>query len=254
PGGPYKFSGPHKSTIQRTACRPIVRLPVGPTSGEAGARGLALAQRGPEAREARRAFEWRGAPGRASPLSKPWTFRIGAWNPGRPVVTARATVDPGPPRTESPDISGCGPSDTPARIVRMTAKITRINPDDLHETAGYHHITIVEAGRTAYLAGQCPLDPTGALVGPGDLDAQIDQVAANALAALTAVGARPEHVVRSVIYVVSDENPMLTSAWDRLNKSVIAPAFTTASTLLGVARLGYTGQLIEVDLTAALPD
>src|SRR5690606_14450693 len=81
PGGPYKFSGPHKSTIQRTACRPIVRLPVGPTSGEAGARGLALAQRGPEAREARRAFEWRGAPGRASPLSKPWTFRIGAWNP-----------------------------------------------------------------------------------------------------------------------------------------------------------------------------
>lgn len=158
------------------------------------------------------------------------------------------------PRTESPDISGCGPSDTPARIVRMTAKITRINPDDLHETAGYHHITIVEAGRTAYLAGQCPLDPTGTLVGPGDLDAQIDQVAANALAALTAVGARPEHVVRSVIYVVSDENPMLTSAWDRLNKSVIAPAFTTASTLLGVARLGYTGQLIEVDLTAALPD
>lgn len=49
--------------------------------GEAGARGLALAQRGPEAREARRAFEWREAPGRASPLPKPWTFRTGAWNP-----------------------------------------------------------------------------------------------------------------------------------------------------------------------------
>jgi enamine deaminase RidA (YjgF/YER057c/UK114 family) len=40
----------------------------------------------------------------------------------------------------------------------------------------------------AFPAAQCPLDRTGALVGRGDLDAQIDQVAANALAALSAVG------------------------------------------------------------------
>jgi 4-azaleucine resistance transporter AzlC len=33
----------------------------------------------------------------------------------------------------------------------MTAEITRINPAQLHATAGYHHITIVEAGRTAFL-------------------------------------------------------------------------------------------------------
>ncbi|MDA0638449.1 RidA family protein [Nonomuraea sp. MCN248] len=135
----------------------------------------------------------------------------------------------------------------------MTTKITRINPDELHPTPGYHHVTVVEAGRTAYLAGQCPLDPTGALVGPGDLDAQIDQVAANALAALTAIGARPEQVVRSVIYVVSAESPVLGSAWRRFGDSPIAAAFTTASTLLGVARLGFAGQLVEVDLTVALP-
>nr|BFE67305.1 hypothetical protein GCM10020092_006060 [Actinoplanes digitatis] len=42
--------------------------------------------------------------------------------------------------------------------------------------------------------------------------------------------------------------------WQRLMASALAPAFTTASTLLGVASLGYTGQLIEIDLTAALPD
>ncbi|MCF2528080.1 RidA family protein [Yinghuangia soli] len=136
----------------------------------------------------------------------------------------------------------------------MTPQITRINPGELHETAGYHHITVVEAGRTAFLAGQCPLDASGALVGPGDLDAQIDQVAANALTALAAVGAGPEHVVRSVIYVRSDSNPVLSAAWRRLVASPIGAAFTTASTLLGVAQLGYTGQLVEVDLTAALPD
>ncbi|GAA2449579.1 Rid family hydrolase [Streptomyces pulveraceus] len=135
----------------------------------------------------------------------------------------------------------------------MSADISRIDPEELHPTPGYHHITVVEAGRTAYLAGQCPLDRSGTLVGPGDLDAQIDQVAANALVALAAVDAGPERVVRSVIYVVSDDVATLGAAWRRLTGSVIGPAFTTASTLLGVARLGFTGQLVEVDLTAALP-
>jgi enamine deaminase RidA (YjgF/YER057c/UK114 family) len=135
----------------------------------------------------------------------------------------------------------------------MPVEITRINPARLHPTPGYHHITVVEAGRTAFLAGQCPLDPSGTLVGPGDLDAQIDQVAANATAALSAVDARPDHVVRSVIYVVSDEGATLSAAWRRLTGSPLGPAFTTATTLLGVAQLGFPGQLIEVDLTAALP-
>lgn len=135
----------------------------------------------------------------------------------------------------------------------MNARIERINPAQLHETPGYHHITVVEAGRTAYLAGQCPLDGQGELVGRGDLDAQIDQVAANALTALEAVGARPEDVVRSVIYVRSDRTEVLAGAWQRLTGSVIGGAFSTASTLLGVAQLGFVEQLVEVDLTASLP-
>ncbi|MFE7104851.1 RidA family protein [Streptomyces sp. NPDC057575] len=134
----------------------------------------------------------------------------------------------------------------------MTVEISRINPEQLHPTPGYHHITVVEAGRTAYLAGQCPLDPSGTLVGPGDLDAQIDQVAGNALVALHAVGAGPAQVVRSVIYVVSDDVAVLGAAWRRLTGSVVGPAFSTASTLLGVAGLGFSGQLVEVDLTVAL--
>jgi enamine deaminase RidA (YjgF/YER057c/UK114 family) len=136
----------------------------------------------------------------------------------------------------------------------MSAKITRINPAQLHETPGYHHVTVVEAGRTAFLAGQCPLDRSGSLVGAGSLDVQIDQVAANALTALAAVGAEPQHVVRSVIYVCSDDRDVLAAAWRRLTGSVIGSAFTSASTLLGVAQLGFAGQLVEVDLTASLSD
>ena len=132
----------------------------------------------------------------------------------------------------------------------MTARITRLNPPALHATPGYHHVTVVEAGRTAYLAGQCPLDPHGELAG-ADLPAQTRQVVANSLTALEAVGAAPEDVVRSVIYVVSDSQPTLAAVWRQLADSPLAPAFTAAATLLGVAQLGYPGQLIEIDLTAA---
>ncbi|MFF4340087.1 RidA family protein [Kitasatospora sp. NPDC001540] len=131
--------------------------------------------------------------------------------------------------------------------------ITRIDPPELHPTAGYAHITVVEAGRTAHLAGQCPLDADEELVGAGDLDAQIDQVVANAMTALAAIGVGPERVVRSVVHVVSDRSEVLGGAWRRLTASPLGPAFGTASTLLGVAALGYSGQLVEVDLTAALP-
>jgi len=134
----------------------------------------------------------------------------------------------------------------------VTARITRVNPVELHEPPGYHHITVVEAGRMAFLAGQCPIGRDGALVGAGDLAAQIDQVVANAHIALAAVDAGPSDVTRSHIYVVTDDAAVLHAAWNRLRASAIGLAFTTASTLLGVSQLGFIGQLIEVDLTAAL--
>jgi enamine deaminase RidA (YjgF/YER057c/UK114 family) len=131
--------------------------------------------------------------------------------------------------------------------------IIRRNPDGMHATPGYHHVTVAPAGRTAYLAGQCPLDESGALVGPADVGAQVDQVAANALTALRSVGAGPEHVVRTVIYVATGDQAVLAAVWGRFQESPIAAAFSTASTLLGVTQLGFTGQLVELDVTAAPP-
>lgn len=55
-----------------------------------------------------------------------------------------------------------------------------------------------------------------------------------------------------MIYVVSSDSRVLAAAWRRLGASELGPAFTAASTLLGVAALGYPGQLLEIDLTAAL--
>jgi enamine deaminase RidA (YjgF/YER057c/UK114 family) len=134
----------------------------------------------------------------------------------------------------------------------MAPIIDRLNPTGLHQPPGYHHVTVVAGGRTAYLAGQCPIDAAGDVVGEGDLAAQIDQVVANCMAALGSVNATPEAVVRSVIYVVSADADELGAVWWRLRESALAAAFSTASTLLGVAQLGYPGQLVEVDLTAVV--
>lgn len=136
----------------------------------------------------------------------------------------------------------------------MVVKIERMNPATLHATPGYHHVTTVEARRMVHLAGQCPLDAEGAVVGRDDVLAQVDQVVANTLAALTAAGIGPDAVVRTVIYVATTEEEVLASVWQRFAESELVAAFSTASTLVGVTCLGFPGQLVELDVTAALPD
>ena len=130
--------------------------------------------------------------------------------------------------------------------------LDRLNPPGLHPTPGYHHVTISTAQRYAFLAGQCPLDESGAVVGADDLVAQVNQVAHNIATALEDIGATPEDVVRTVIYVASTERADLALVWTALSRSEVGAALSTASTLLGVAQLGYPGQLVEVDITAAL--
>jgi enamine deaminase RidA (YjgF/YER057c/UK114 family) len=131
--------------------------------------------------------------------------------------------------------------------------IERRHSDHLHPTSGYHHVTIVNPGRLVFLAGQLPADGTGErIVGVGDLDRQVDVTIEHAQKALAVAGARPEDVVRSVVYVVGGQ-AAAARAWHRFFESSIGAALTSASTLLGVAALGFPDQLVELDLTAALP-
>jgi enamine deaminase RidA (YjgF/YER057c/UK114 family) len=131
--------------------------------------------------------------------------------------------------------------------------IERLHGDQLHPTSGYAHVTIVNPGRLAFLAGQMPMDETGErVVGIGDLDRQVDVTVENARKALAVAGARPQDVVRSVVYVVGGQ-ASAARAWHRFAESPIGAAFTSASTLLGVAALGFPDQLVELDLTAAVP-
>src|SRR5216683_1576303 len=89
-------------------------------------------------------------------------------------------------------------------------------------TPGYHHVTVADATRMVFLAGQCPLDEEGQLVGPSDLHAQVEQVIRNIVTALSCVGAAPDNVVRTVIYVVSSRRDDLSLVWTILRNSAIA--------------------------------
>jgi enamine deaminase RidA (YjgF/YER057c/UK114 family)/ribosomal protein S18 acetylase RimI-like enzyme len=118
----------------------------------------------------------------------------------------------------------------------------------------YAHASVVAAGtRLAFLAGTVPLDADGGLVGEGDPVRQAEQVVANLRRQLGAVGSGPEHVVRTEVYVVSDDPAVLARVWEVVTASGLS-AGPHSSTLLGVACLGYAGQLVEITATAAVPE
>ena len=129
--------------------------------------------------------------------------------------------------------------------------VERRDVPGLAEPPGYRHYAVASGSRFVFTAGAVPLDPTGQLVGPDDYRAQTEQVLANLLAALEAAGASPEQVVKTTVYVVGEGREPKVAVWDVIQRSEVAAA---PSTLVGVASLGYSGQLVEIDAVAVIDD
>lgn len=132
--------------------------------------------------------------------------------------------------------------------------IRRVTSPALFPPPTYSHASIVEAGtRLAFLAGSVPLDADGKLVGEGDPVRQAEQVLANLEEQLRAVGSDLAHVLATDVYVVSSDTAALSAVWDVVEASGLSVG-PHSSTLIGVACLGYTGQLVEITATAVVPD
>ncbi|MEU8043247.1 RidA family protein [Micromonospora echinofusca] len=131
----------------------------------------------------------------------------------------------------------------------MTANLIRVPA--LSDVAEYAYAATVEPpARLVYTAGACPLDAEGRTVSPGDPVRQARQVMANLETALAAAGARLTDVVKTTVYVASSRQADLVAVWE-----VVRDAFgdhDPPSTLLGVAVLGYSDQLVEVEAVAAV--
>ena len=126
-----------------------------------------------------------------------------------------------------------------------------IVPETLHRPFGYSHVVEVTSGRPVYMAGQVALNQAGELVGPGDLRAQARQVLENLKAALQAVGATFDQVVKLNVYLLDiTQLPAIREIRDQYVNTARPPA----STAVEVRRLAVDGLLIEVEAVAVLED
>jgi enamine deaminase RidA (YjgF/YER057c/UK114 family) len=114
--------------------------------------------------------------------------------------------------------------------------------------APYAYAATAPGTGLVFTAGACPLDREGQVVSPGDVAGQMRQALDNLRAALQECGGSLRDVLKTTVYIASDRRDDLLVAWNE-----VAGAFgdhDTPSTLLGVAVLGYPGQLVEIEATA----
>lgn len=122
----------------------------------------------------------------------------------------------------------------------------------LAEPVGFAHAVVAAPGRTVYLGGQTAQGPDGAIVGT-TMAEQFDQAAGNVVAALTAAGATPDHLVSLIIYTtaVGEYRTALKELGPLWRKHF--GRHYPAVALLGVAELFDEAAKIELVGTAVIP-
>jgi enamine deaminase RidA (YjgF/YER057c/UK114 family) len=125
-----------------------------------------------------------------------------------------------------------------------------LSPATMPKPRGYSHV--VEAttpGRIVFIAGQLGYTPDGKIA--SDFRGQAVQAFENLKAALAAVGAGFEHLVKINNYLVDIERNIATfrAVRDRYQAESALPA----STAVGVPALARPGALFEIEAVAVLP-
>jgi enamine deaminase RidA (YjgF/YER057c/UK114 family) len=135
-------------------------------------------------------------------------------------------------------------------IVETSAPVELVRSRDLTARAPYAYAAIAHGvTRLVFTAGACPLDPAGNTVAAGDIAGQTEQVMVNLKVALRAAGAELNDVVKTTVYVATQRQEDLLTAWEVVSRHF--GDHDAPSTLLGVAVLGYRDQLVEVEAVAA---
>jgi enamine deaminase RidA (YjgF/YER057c/UK114 family) len=129
----------------------------------------------------------------------------------------------------------------------MTVQLVRSS--QLFSGAPYAYAARAHQPDLVFTAGACPLDEHGDVVGPGDVKAQMRQALANLRVALDESGAAVTDVLKTTVYVATTDRADLLTAWNEV--AAFFGAHDAPSTLLGVAVLGYAGQLVEIEAVAA---
>ncbi len=107
----------------------------------------------------------------------------------------------------------------------------------------------VRTGAFVYVSGTTASGPDGNIVGIDDPYAQTRQILANISAALAAVGAGPEHVVRTRIYLTD------ISRWEDVGRAhgEVFGEIRPATAMVEVAKLISPEILVEIEADAYVP-
>jgi enamine deaminase RidA (YjgF/YER057c/UK114 family) len=135
--------------------------------------------------------------------------------------------------------------------MKTPAAVELIRSSELTDVAPYAYAAVArDVTRLVFTAGACPLDADGNTVAIGDVAGQAEQVMANLEVALREAGVELRDVVKSTVYVATQRQEDLLTAWEVVRRWF--GDHDAPSTLLGVSVLGYNDQLVEVEAIAAL--
>jgi enamine deaminase RidA (YjgF/YER057c/UK114 family) len=124
-----------------------------------------------------------------------------------------------------------------------------MNPPAIAKPGGYTHVVEVTGpGRIVYIAGQLGLKPDGSIA--GDFRAQAIQAFENLKAALAAVGASFDDVVKLNNYLI--DMPKNLGIYREVRDKYVNTAQPPASTTVGVPALARPDALYEVEAVVML--
>jgi enamine deaminase RidA (YjgF/YER057c/UK114 family) len=127
-----------------------------------------------------------------------------------------------------------------------------LNPSSMPAPRGYTHVVeSARPGRTIYISGQLGMTADGKFAGsPGDFRAQATQAFENLKAALGAVGADFNHVVKITNYFTDMAHlPIFFEVRDRYVNTKAPPA----STAVQIVKLARPDALFEIEAIAVVP-
>jgi 2-iminobutanoate/2-iminopropanoate deaminase len=128
--------------------------------------------------------------------------------------------------------------------------IHSFDPPGVWKPFGAFALGVIQGeGQVVSLKGQVALDEHGAMVGAGDMRAQVRRTLENIRSVLASVGGRMEDVFSLVHYVTDIEAFMRTGD---IRREFFAPPYPVTTTVQ-VVRLYDPGLLVEVTATAEIP-